>query len=138
MIKKKLTYGKSNGWREGIGTIIAATFIVLIIVSGYALTTVLNMRTKELNEVIGEMNMFDWERGKERIEIVGNPFNVDDTLNLTVENTGEIKMHLRWMIIRNTSNLKPILDYTRINVYVRPGEVVTGLGKDINQERNDP
>lgn len=120
--------------RKGTGTIIAASFLVLIIVSGYTLTVLLNTQTKHLNEVMGEMNLFDWRRGNERIIIVGNPFDADDTLNLTVENTGEVSVHLNWLTVRNASNLKPILNYSPIQFQVRPGETLTGIGTAITQD----
>jgi hypothetical protein len=133
MIEKK-DWKKNLRGRRATGTIIAASFLVLIIISGYTLTVLLNTQTKELNKVIGEVNMFDWERGNERIRIVGTPFDPDDRLNVTVENIGEVSVDLKWVTVRNASTLRPILNYSPIEVYLRPGEIVDGIGDSIVSE----
>jgi hypothetical protein len=119
--------------RRGTGTIIAASFLILIIVSGYTLTVILNTQTKGLNEVISEMNIFDWQRGNERLSIIGNPLDGDDKLNITVKNTGEVPITLNWITVRNSSNLKPILNYSPIQAYLRPEETVEEIGANIEQ-----
>jgi hypothetical protein len=119
--------------RKGTGTIIAASFLILIILSGYTLTVILNTKTKGLNEVIGDMNMFDWQRGNEKINIIGNPFDADDTLNISVKNTGEVSINLKWLTVRNSSNLRPILNYSPIQAHLRPGETLTEIGTNIEQ-----
>jgi hypothetical protein len=133
MNKNREESKKSDQVRRGTGTIIAASFLILIIVSGYTLTVILNTQTKGLNEVIGEMNMFDWQRGNEIVSIVGNPFDADDKLNITVKNTGEVTVNLNWITVRNSSTLKPILNYSPIQAHLRPGETVTEIGTNIEQ-----
>jgi hypothetical protein len=141
MRSKEMTfkiYFKKDRHR-GTGTIIAAAFLILIVLSGYTLTAFLNKKTQELNEALNEVYLFDWERGNEKIIIFGNPFSTDNGLNISVQNVGEVDVFLRWITVRNATNLKPIsgMDaYSSINIKLRPGEIATGIGENIMHECN--
>jgi hypothetical protein len=79
------------------------------------------------------MNIFDWERGNEKIDMIGNPFNESDKLNITVKNIGEVNVVLNCISVKNSSNLEPIINDCLTQYYLRPGETEIEIGTNINQ-----
>lgn len=117
--------------RIGVSSVVSAAFLVLVVMSGYLLTTYLNQKTWSLTEIIDEEKNFDYERSKEQFTAVGIPFTESNTLDITVKNKGEIEVDLKWITVRDAITLKPVLDFQPIDYRVRPGDSVNEVGKDI-------
>jgi len=115
-------FGKLNKDKRGIGSIIGAVFIALILVSGFTFYTLTLNITEHYDRIVGSMSEMDWSRSREnvvirRVEIIGT-----NKLNLTVENAGSISSHLVWLGILNKTATPETQRYYALNDNVGPAE----------------
>lgn len=121
---------------RGVGAILAAVFMLLILVLGFSVFMVIQAQMGEFQESVETMNTLDWERGQESgfiNDILSNVITDDPLdsdylkLNLTVTNDGFIGFRLVFMEIFNLTDSDYI--YLEVNdpVTVNPGETVSNI-----------
>ena len=116
------SFGKHRACKRGVGSIIGATFLVLILMSGFAFYEVILNATDHYNSTVDTMSEADWNRGQERIVIKQIGVTVANRLNITAENDGSIQSHLIWLGIFNTTANPQNQTYQALNDYVKPGD----------------
>src|SRR5271157_6571915 len=95
------------GWlsqrNRGVGSIIGAVFIALIILSAFAFYAATLDTTQHYNNTISSMSAVDWNRNEENIVIKQIAITGTNQLNVTAENDGPILSRLIWLGIFNTT-----------------------------------
>ncbi|MFW6117061.1 MAG: hypothetical protein ACOC6G_00565 [Thermoproteota archaeon] len=104
--------------RRGQGTIIGATFVILIIISGYTLFTVYNNSMTSLQHVRADMLEREFEKGKETLELDYLPIN-NTHEDLYIKNIGPLTSHIVYINDITEYNFNPIE-----GEYLHPGEEV--------------
>jgi hypothetical protein len=122
-----LFIGRLSQDKRGVGSIIGAVFLILILLSGYAFYALNFNVTRDYTEILQDMQQLDLERNKENIEFVIVSFNLNE-LNLTVNNIGSCQSHLIWLGIFNETVTPNTQDYYKINFYINPAETVPNVG----------
>jgi hypothetical protein len=116
--------GKPNRKKQGVGSIIGATFLALILVSGFMFYAVILNITEHYNMTTDSMNEMDWNRSRENIIIQDIKVTNSDNLNLTVENQGSVQSHLVWLGISNKTAIPEYQQFYALNEYVEPAEAI--------------
>jgi len=116
------SFGKHRACKRGVGSIIGATFLVLILMSGFAFYEVILNATDHYNSTVDTMSEADWNRGQERIVIKQIGVTGANQLNITAENDGSIQSHLIWLGIFNTTANPQNQTYQALNDYIKPGD----------------
>lgn len=117
--------GKHRRGRRGVGSIIGATFLVLILLTGYMFYFLNIDVSADYSKTLEEMQELDQKRYKENIEYITVSFNQDDKLNITVKNTGSQQTHFIWLgIVDEAANAQK---YYEIDFYVDPAETVSDI-----------
>jgi hypothetical protein len=122
-----LFIGRLSQDKRGIGSIIGAVFLILILLSGYAFYALNFNVTKGYTETLQDMQQLDLEKNKENIEFVTVSFSLNE-LNMTIKNTGSCQSHLIWLGIFNETVTPNMQYYYRIDFYINPAETVTSVG----------
>jgi len=117
----------------GITTIIAATFMVVIIMVGLgAMAWSLGLQNN-FSQTITEKNLSDIERVNESIEI--RDVRIDNSrFNMTVVNTGALPTKIVRMWVTNvtdTNGWQQQYDFSKF-IVINPGESATGIGTDLS------
>jgi nicotinamide mononucleotide adenylyltransferase len=115
--------------RRGVGSIIGATFVLLIIITGFIYYNLQFQATDEYNETLREMQELDQRRSNEALEILSVIFSLGE-LNITVKNMGSNMAHLIWLGIFDETVTPNTQDYYLIDFYISPDETVTNVGND--------
>ena len=111
--------------KQGAGSIIGATFLVLILLTGYTFYTLHVNLANDYTKTLEEMQQLDLKRNKENLEFISVSTISGDKLNITVKNTGSYQTHLIWLgIFNETANTQ---EYYNINFYINPAETVTDI-----------
>jgi hypothetical protein len=108
---------------KGVGSIIGAIFVALILLSGFAFYAVTLDATQHYNNTMSSMSDADWGRNEENIVIKQIAITGTNQLNVTAENDGSIQSHLIWLGIFNTTATPQNQTYQALNEYVGPGEI---------------
>lgn len=116
------SFGKLRASKRGVGSIIGATFLVLILMSGFAFYEAILNATDHYNSTVDTMSEADWNRSQERIVIKQIGVTGTNQLNITAENDGSIQSHLIWLGIFNTTANPQNQTYQALNDYVKPGD----------------
>jgi len=121
-----------NREKKGISTIIAAVFMIAVIVLGLSvLTSGISFQNK-LGQVVTETTLAETEQNKERIElrdvtIVSNKFNI------TLANTGILPVKIvRAWFTNTTDTLGWHRQYDNLNKLINPGDTLTNFGQDLS------
>ncbi|NIM44747.1 MAG: hypothetical protein GTN80_09075 [Nitrososphaeria archaeon] len=131
--------------KRGAGTLIAAAFMTLILLSGFTVFFLIKTEAEDFQSTLESMNRLDWEQSQEKAKIYDAywyPEANPDKLNVTVENTGSIEIQLQYIGVFNESNnqaLNNTMPYQPIEPYVlvNPGERRTiGPYTTFNYEEN--
>jgi hypothetical protein len=85
---------KSNS-NKGIASIIGAVFLILIILSGYALFSMNNIMENELQDVRREMDKLDEARSREKIQVI------IDSRDIIIENKSPNLVAIRYIVTTN-------------------------------------
>lgn len=115
--------------RRGVGTIIGAAFVLIIILTGYTYYMLQMDLTNSYNKVLMEMQELDLRQSKESIEILSVSFNAEK-LNMTIKNTGPNLTHLIWLGIFDETLTPHNETYYQINFYANPGETTANIGNN--------
>jgi hypothetical protein len=123
--------GKLSYDKRGVGSIIGAVFIILILLSGYTFY-ILNVNvTEEHNKTLQDMQQLDFKRNKEKIEFTSLLITINNKLNITVKNTGSYQVHLIWLGVFNKTPTPETQRYFSQDTYINPGKNVTSIGSNI-------
>ena len=119
-----------NKPKKGISTIIAAIFMVAIIIVGLNLMTWgLNLQNN-FGQVLTEKNVSEAERVDEKIEL--RDVKIDsDKFNMTVVNTGTLPVKLVTMWVTNTTDTNGWHKNYALNELINPGDSLTKLGTQL-------
>jgi len=114
--------GRLRRGKRGVGSIIGAVFIVLIILSAFTFYSLTLDTTAHYDETASSMSEVDWNRSQEKLEIKNVEITDTDKLSLTVENTGSISTHLIQLGIFNISTTPESQSYYALNENIEPAE----------------
>jgi len=123
--------GKLNRDKRGAGSIIGATFIVLILLSGFTFYTLNVNTTERYNKTLETMSELDWNRNREKPVIKGISITSANKLNITAKNEGPIQIHLIWLGVFNQTPTPVTQRYFSLDNYIDPDETATNIGSDI-------
>ena len=115
--------GRPNKHNRGVGSIIGAVFVALILLSGLTFYAVTLGITQHYNDTMSSMSDMDWNRNQENIVIKQIAITSTNKLNVTAENDGPVQSHLIWLGIFNKTATPENQTYQALNEYVRPGEI---------------
>ncbi len=115
--------GKLSQHNRGVGSIIGAVFVALILLSGFAFYAFTQDVTQHYNNTMSSMNDMDWNRNQESIIIKRIAITGTNQLNITAENDGPIQSHLIWLGIFNTTATPENQTYQALNEFVAPSEI---------------
>jgi len=119
---------KLSSNKRGVGSILGAAFLLLILLSGFASYTLYVKRVSEYTKILQDMQQLDLQRDKAKIEFISVSFTSEDELNITVKNTGSYHVHLIWLgIFDEAANTQ---DYYKINFYISPAETEPDIGNN--------
>ena len=120
--------GKLSRNKRGAGSIIGATFLVLILLTGYTFYFLNVNVTENYDKTLQDMKELDQQRNKENIEFISVSFS-SDQLNVTVKNTGSYQVNLIWLGIFN-EGVANTQNYYEIIFYVNPAETLPNIGNE--------
>ena len=101
--EKILLFTKLSQSRKGVGTIIGAVFVVLIIISAFTVYEVALLNMNSYTATVTAMNQADSSREGEELSILKIKTETDNSLNITVKNTGSIQSTIIYVGIFNQS-----------------------------------
>lgn len=115
--------GKRSRCKSGVGSIIGAVFVLLIILSGFTFYSLYLTAMDHYNQTLGSMGDFDWNRGREKLVVKQVRITGGSQLNVTVENQGTLPCHLVWFGIFNKTAVPENQAYYALDMSVDPAEV---------------
>ena len=118
--------GKLSCNERGVGSLIGAVFIILILLAGYTFLTLYTNVAKDYTNILQDMQQLDLKRNKENLEFISVSFN-NDQLNITIKNTGSYVAHLIWLGIFDGTVTSNTQEYWEIDFYVDPAETVSDI-----------
>jgi hypothetical protein len=114
--------GKPSRRKKGVGSIIGAVFLVLIILSGFTFYQLYLNIADHYNGTLQSIGESDWSRNREKIVIKNVEITGSGNLSVTVENEGTLQSHLIWFGIFNLSALPETQAYYPLDISVDPAE----------------
>jgi hypothetical protein len=116
----------SSATDRGVGSILGAAFLLLILITGFAIYAVHTGELGDYAEVLREMTEMDGRRNKENIEIMAIETTAVDGINISVRNQGPVQAHLIYIGVFDTgpSNTQK---YYKVDYYVDPAETLTNV-----------
>jgi len=123
--------GKLSRDQRGVGSIIGATFIVLILLSGFTFYALNVNATESYNKTLETMSELDWNRNREKPVIKGISITSANKLNITVKNEGPIQIHLIWLGVFNQMTTPVTQQYFSLDQSIDPDETATNIGSDV-------
>jgi len=122
--------GKLDQDKRGIGSIIGATFLVFILLSGftfYILTVNIN---DGYTAVLQTMDQLDLQKKQENVEFVSISTTNEDKLNVTVKNAGSHQTQLIWLGIFDETVTPNTQEYHKMDVYINPAETLSNIPEE--------
>ena len=123
--------GKLSRDKRGVGSIIGAVFILLILLTGSTFYFLSVNVTENYTETLQNMQEVDLKRNRENIEFTSVSITSDDKLNMIVKNTGSYQVHLIWLGVFNKTSTPETQQYSSENTYINPGDTATDIGSAI-------
>jgi len=120
--------GKFSRDERGIGSLVGAAFLILILLSGFAFYMLSVNVTDEYRESLEAMGQLDLKRKQEKIEFVNVTTTDENKLNITMENTGPYQTHLIWLGVFDETAPPSTQNYYELDSYINPAETETGIG----------
>jgi len=121
--------GKLRRDKRGIGSIIGAVFIVLILLSGYMFYAFNIDVAKGYADTLEDMQQLDLRRNKENIEFISVSI-IGNRLNMTIKNSGSFQAHLIWLGIFDETVTPSRQEYHELNIYIEPAETISNITDD--------
>ncbi|MFQ5711083.1 MAG: hypothetical protein ACE5GD_04790 [Candidatus Geothermarchaeales archaeon] len=122
-----------RGRRRGVGSLVAALFIIFLIVSALGVLLATYREIDSYQRSVHAMDRLDWERSQENIVILssGSQRTEAGRFKLAVENQGYLEASLVWLGVFNKSTGRAVYPYESIpdipdntDYNPRPGETV--------------
>jgi len=123
--------------KRGVGSIVGASFIVLILLSGYAFYNSSVNSTEHYNRTMEAMSELDWNRNREKLVIKGVVVTTENKLNIALRNDGPILIHLIWLGVTNLALTPSTQQYYVLDVYLDPQETVMNIGSAVTVTSGD-
>lgn len=114
---------KVDLYGRGVGSVIGAAFLLLILLSGYTSYIIYVKEVSAHNKTLQEMQELDRQGGIEDIDFSA-AITSKNKLNLTISNTGSVHCHLIWLGVLNKSASPNSQEHHEISVYINPAETV--------------
>ncbi len=111
--------------KRGVGTVIGAAFVVLIIFTWYTYFQLSLNDQREYSEALRTMQDIANKQRAENLEILSVSTTSQDKINITVRNNGENQAHLIYLGIHD--EVAGSHDYYRIDIYFNPAETLTDV-----------
>jgi hypothetical protein len=115
-------FGRLKRSKQGVGSIIGAVFVILILLSGLTFYATYLSITDDYYETLGSMGDLGWSQNQERIVIKQVTLTAANSLNLTVENDGAVQSRLIWIGVFNKSAVPEDQTYYRLDKHLNPSE----------------
>jgi hypothetical protein len=119
---KTLSHGKPKRAKRGVGTIIGAAFIIMILLSGFAFYSLILNNIDSYNKSASEANASELNRNHEQLIISSIQITSESKLNLTVKNTGSVSSKLLWLGLFNQSVVPEWQQFFPLNEQIEPAE----------------
>ncbi len=121
-----------NKQKKGISTIIAAIFMVAMLVVGLNVMTYVSNSQNNLAQVQAQKNQKATERISEQLQFTGVTVP-NNKFNITLYNTGSLPVHLvRMWVTNNTApNWHQSWDLTSNNYYLNPRNSTRNIGQSL-------
>jgi hypothetical protein len=120
--EKTLSHGKPKRAKQGVGTIIGAAFIVMILLSGFAFYSLIQNNIEGYNKSASEVNASEWNRSREKLTVVSVRITNSNNLNITVENSGHVSSRLLWFGLFNESTTPEGQWFESLSEQLEPAE----------------
>ena len=115
-------FGRLKRSKQGVGSIIGAVFVILILLSGLTFYATYLSITDDYYETLGSMGDLGWSQNQERIVIKQVTLTAANNLNLTVENDGAVQSRLIWIGVFNKSAVPEDQTYYPLDEHLNPSE----------------
>jgi hypothetical protein len=115
-------FGRLKRSKQGVGSIIGAVFVILILLSGLTFYATYLSITDDYYETLGSMGDLGWSQNQERIVIKQVTLTAANSLNLTVENQGAVQSRLIWIGVFNKSAVPESQAYYALDEHLNPSE----------------
>ncbi len=96
-------FTKRSRGKKGVGSIIGAVFVILILLSGFTFYEVALKNMNSYTAVIDSMNQADMNTSHEELRINSIQISSNNELNMTVQNIGSVPSIILWIGIFNQS-----------------------------------
>ena len=117
-----LFFGRLRRSKQGVGSIIGAVFVILILLSGLTFYATYLSITDDYYETVGSMGDLGWSQNQERVTIKQVRLTAANNLNLTVENQGAVQSRLIWIGLFNKSAVPEDQTYYQLDEHLNPSE----------------
>jgi hypothetical protein len=124
--------GKLREDKRGVGTLIAAVFIIMIVLTGYSLYLMTSNEMQAYHEVLREMMELDYDRSLEDVLIKEVRVTAESKLNVTAQNEGPKQVKIVWVGLMDKTQYPENDKYAAASLSISPGETVTGIGSDFS------
>lgn len=124
--------GRLKANKSGVGTLIAAVFIIMIVMTGYSLSLLTSSKNQEYYDTLREMIDLDYERSREDISIKDVQITTNLKLNVTAKNDGPKQARIVWIGLFDRTQYPENDTYTSVSYSLSPGEEMTGIGSSIS------
>ena len=119
--------GKLKSDNKGAGSIIGATFLALILLSGFTFYNLHVTINDHYRNILSNMDQLDLERNQESIEFITVTVTSSNELNITVRNAGSHQTHLIWLGIFDETTSPNSQDYYELDISINPAETITNI-----------
>ena len=110
--------------RKGVGSLIGAVFVLLILVSGYSLFLFNAKSQTEYQNILTEMHQKDLEQSQEFIEFKRVTTNEENKLQVTLKNHGSHTSHVLYIGVFDKTSVPENQTYYNADIYIGSTETV--------------
>ncbi|MDT8781621.1 MAG: hypothetical protein IAX22_03105 [Candidatus Bathyarchaeota archaeon] len=120
-----LFFTKLRRSKKGVGSVVGAVFVILIILSGFVFYQIALLTMNNYNKVTDDMNQVDWRRNNEELTILSVEVTDNNKFNITVKNTGSVQSVVIWLGIfeQSSSGSEEDQPFVSVNYPIAIGEV---------------
>ncbi len=113
--------------KKGVGSVIGAVFVVLIILSGFTFYEIALLSMNNYTAAVSSINQADRNRSNENLSILSVQTTNDNDLNITAKNTGNIHSTIIWLGIFNQSVTPEDQGFFSVSQQISIGEIQSFL-----------
>jgi len=119
--------GRLKQDKKAVGSIIGATFLALILFSGFAFYNLHIFINENYRDTLLTMDQLDLKRKQESLEFRSVTTTSENKLNITVRNTSSHQIHLIWLGIFDETTNPHTQNYYELDVGINPAETETNI-----------